>query len=242
MSHPPCPSPIISFFRGLTTGSSPGLLPCSFLKKTCSPQSSKGPLSMPSVPRLPQENSLSTSSSRSLPVLVEGLKDIHALDIIHADIKADNVLFLGPGTTEIEGTVAKEPTLADGTFESEGAQYPFFGRSPSSPKFHGMLLLSYRKPFRWYSAILVLLCGRTGRNLREISVHVHCVPPRIGSYGLSVTYELLTGHIPLSPSHALTGETLKGSVIEKPQLKDQYFDSEGNPAKSKMNPYPRQTL
>ena len=35
------------------------------------------------------------------------------------DIKADNVLFLGPNTVEIEETIAKEPPLidVDGSFE-----------------------------------------------------------------------------------------------------------------------------
>ena len=59
--------------------------------------------------------------------------------------------------------------------------------------------------------------------------------------------------------YALTGETLKGSIIEKARLKDQYFDSEGwsffystrdlffifdpgNLVKAKMNSYPQQTL
>ena len=32
------------------------------------------------------------------------------------DIKADNLLFLGPNMTEIEETITKEPALLDGTF------------------------------------------------------------------------------------------------------------------------------
>ena len=32
------------------------------------------------------------------------------------DIKADNLLFLGPNMTEIKEMITKEPTLLDGTF------------------------------------------------------------------------------------------------------------------------------
>jgi serine/threonine-protein kinase SRPK3 len=50
------------------------------------------------------------------------------------DIKADNILFLGPNTTEIEETIAKEPTLVDGTFEFKGTQYPILRSQPFWPK------------------------------------------------------------------------------------------------------------
>ena len=50
------------------------------------------------------------------------------------DIKADNILLLGPDTTEIEETVAKEPTLVDGTFELEGTKYPILRSQPFRPK------------------------------------------------------------------------------------------------------------
>ena len=50
------------------------------------------------------------------------------------DVKADNVLFLGPDMTEIEETIAKEPTLVNGTFEFEGKQYPILRSQPFWPK------------------------------------------------------------------------------------------------------------
>jgi serine/threonine-protein kinase SRPK3 len=66
--------------------------------------------------------------------VVEALKVIHVLDIIHADIKADNVLFLGPNTAEIEETIAREPPLVDGTFEFKGTQYHILRSQPFRPK------------------------------------------------------------------------------------------------------------
>ncbi|KAF8344617.1 kinase-like protein [Amanita rubescens] len=200
--------------------------------------------------------------------VVEGLKAIHALDIIHADIKADNVLFLGPSMTEIEETIAKEPTLVDGTFEFEGTQYPILRSQPFWPKISWdaspfvsetiQVVLSDLGAALWAnkpkpSGDIGACALRAPENLirsecgKEIDIWaVGCM-----------TYELLTGQILFRPQptedltvdesllllqYALTGETLKGSVVEKARLKDQYFDSEGNLVKGKMNPYPRQTL
>ncbi len=46
------------------------------------------------------------------------------------DIKADNVLFLGPNTAEIEEMIVKEPPLIDGSFEFKGVQYPILQSQP----------------------------------------------------------------------------------------------------------------
>lgn len=43
-------------------------------------------------------------------------------------------MFLGPDVTEIEEIIAKEPTLANGTFEFEGKQYPILRSQPFWPK------------------------------------------------------------------------------------------------------------
>ena len=52
----------------------------------------------------------------------------------YTDIKADNVLFLGPDMTEIEEKIAEEPTFIDGTFEFEGKKYPILRSQPFRPK------------------------------------------------------------------------------------------------------------
>jgi serine/threonine-protein kinase SRPK3 len=50
------------------------------------------------------------------------------------DVKADNVLFAGPDTAEIEEAIAREPPLVDGTFEFKGTQYPILRSQPFRPK------------------------------------------------------------------------------------------------------------
>jgi len=81
--------------------------------------------------------------------VVESLKVLHSLNIIHAGrcnntpnhfvytylhIKADNVLFLGPNTAEIEEMIAKEPPLIDGSFKFQSGQYPILRSQPFHPR------------------------------------------------------------------------------------------------------------
>ena len=49
---------------------------------------------------------------------------------IYIDIKADNILFLGPNTAKIEEIIVKEPPLIDGSFEFKGVQYPILQSQP----------------------------------------------------------------------------------------------------------------
>jgi len=57
-----------------------------------------------------------------------------SLILICIDIKADNVLFLGPNTAEIEETIAKEPPLIDGSFKFQRVQYPILRSQPFHPR------------------------------------------------------------------------------------------------------------
>ena len=85
--------------------------------------------------------------------VLKSLKVLHLLNIIHADmhnniisilttllihicidIKADNILFLGPNTSEIEETITKEPPLIDGSFKFKRMQYPILQSQPFQPR------------------------------------------------------------------------------------------------------------
>jgi len=127
------------------------------------------------------------------------------------DIKADNVLFLGPNTAEIEETIAKEPPLIDGSFTFQSGQYPILRSQPFHPR------ISWdASPFVAETIQVVLsdlgagmqtlipsgginicnatsqLCGQISQNLQVTLVRSRCVHLRISS-GLNAARRLTFG-------------------------------------------------
>src|SRR6266545_7624324 len=117
---------------------------------------------------------------------------------IYIDIKADNILFLGPNTAKIEETIVKEPPLIDGSFKFQSGQYPI----PQSQSFHPRISWD-TSPFVAETIQVVLsnlgagmqilissgginicnttsqLCGQISQNLQVTLVHSRCVHLRI---------------------------------------------------------------
>ncbi|KAI0046144.1 kinase-like protein [Auriscalpium vulgare] len=202
---------------------------------------------------------------------LEAVRFLHARDIIHAgmwplrshshlilveccvDIKADNVLFSGPSTSEIEEIIAKEPPVIDGTFEFEGKQYPIMRSQPfpsrmpwdSSPfdaetiatvlsDLGSALFLNKPMP----SGDIGAFALRAPENV----IRAEC-GKAIDIWAIGcMTYELLSGQILFQPTpsddltpdesllllqYSLTGETLNKELVEQSRVREQYFDDEG---------------
>ncbi|KAI0062438.1 kinase-like protein [Artomyces pyxidatus] len=200
--------------------------------------------------------------------VVEALKALHSRNIIHADLKADNVLFLGPSTAEIEETIAKEPPLIDGTFEFAGTQYPILRSQPFHPTISWDATPFVVKTIRVVLSDLgAALCADKPKPSGDIGAFALRAPENIirAECGKEIdvwaigcmTYELLTGQILFQSQpttnltadesllllqYAVTGETFDKTLIEQSRVKTQYFDREGNLLKAKTSSYPRQTI
>ncbi|THH30814.1 hypothetical protein EUX98_g3376 [Antrodiella citrinella] len=200
--------------------------------------------------------------------VAESLKFLHSIKIIHADVKADNVLFLGPDTAEIEEAIRQAPSQVEGTFEFEGNSYPILRSQPFQPK-----LGWDTSPFDAETIMVVLSdlgaalwadrpkppadIGAFALRAPENVIRAEC-GKEIDIWALGcMTYELLAGEILFRPQptaditpdesllllqYALTGETLSKDLVEQSRVKERYFDSEGNFIKVITSPYPRQTI
>ncbi|GJJ15014.1 hypothetical protein Clacol_009287 [Clathrus columnatus] len=60
---------------------------------------------------------------------VEALEALHLRNIIHADLKADD-LFWAPNMTSIEEMIDKNPPILDGTFTTDNGEYPILRPEP----------------------------------------------------------------------------------------------------------------
>ncbi|KIY48695.1 kinase-like protein [Fistulina hepatica ATCC 64428] len=188
--------------------------------------------------------------------VVDALKVLHACHIIHANVKADNVLFVGPDTAEIEEAIANEPPRIEGSFEFEGKEYPILRSQPFEPK------ISWDASPFIAETIMVLLSdlgagtsssrpkppGDIGAFALRAPENIICaeIGKEIDVWALGcMAYELLAGEVLFRPQPikgltadesllllqiTLTGETLDKTLVEQSQAKEQYFDAEGGRA------------
>ncbi|GJJ15012.1 hypothetical protein Clacol_009285 [Clathrus columnatus] len=200
--------------------------------------------------------------------VVDALQVLHSRNIIHADIKADNLLFLGPDTAEIEETIARDPPLVDGTFTFNDTEYPILRSQPFQPK------ISWNATPFIAETIQVVLSdlgvalwadrpkppgdiGAFALRAPENIIRAEC-GKEIDIWAIGcMTYELLAGEILFQPQSipdltpdesllllqvAVTGETLSKDVIDQSRVKDKYFNREGALIHSRKNAYSRQSV
>ncbi|THH32277.1 hypothetical protein EUX98_g1924 [Antrodiella citrinella] len=180
--------------------------------------------------------------------VAESLKFLHSIKIIHADVKADNVLFLGPDTAEVEETIRQVPPQVEGTFEFAGKSYPILRSQPAfQPK-----LGWDTSPFD--AETIHALWAHRPKPLADIGafapenvIRAEC-EKEIDIWALGcMTYELLADEILFQPQptadippdesllllqYALTGDTLTKDLVEQSRVRERYFDSEGQSSSS----------
>ncbi|GJJ14843.1 hypothetical protein Clacol_009111 [Clathrus columnatus] len=198
---------------------------------------------------------------------VEALQRLHSLDIIHADIKASNLLFFDLGSHQIEGIIARDPTSYGNVYTFNGTEYPTLKTQPFQPA------LSWDATPYDAETIQVNLSGLGAAlwaerpNSGNIGTFELRAPEIIirSKYGKEIdiwaigcmTYELLTGqtlfrplvipdHTPdeslLMLQFAVTGETLSKDVVDQSGVRDKIVDHEGILIHSKKNIYPPQSI
>ncbi|KAI0761641.1 kinase-like domain-containing protein, partial [Trametes elegans] len=186
---------------------------------------------------------------------LEGLKQLHELDIIHTDLKLDNILFNSVGSDKsVDDQLREDPPAVESEFEVEGKKYPVFRSQP------------LRHSFTWDASpldaeIMQFTIADLGQAQRagqqptvdEFSAYSLRAPelllrsdfgPKIDIWALGcITYELLTGRWLFAPEEGdewsleddhlakmleLTDERFSPAMLERAQLRSQYLDDQGN--------------
>ncbi|KDR77473.1 hypothetical protein GALMADRAFT_65701 [Galerina marginata CBS 339.88] len=186
--------------------------------------------------------------------VVESLVSLHAAQIIHTDVKPDNVLFAeGTAPQSIEKLLEDNPVSVNGEFELHGVQYPII---LSQPVPH---------PFRWddrptevelYSVMLADLgsaqwadkepttriVGAIGLRAPEVILGPN-FDNKVDVWAVGcMAFELLTGHWLFNPQSGstwsteddhlakmieVTGETFSESMLSASPKSAEYFDKDG---------------
>ncbi|KAF9066091.1 kinase-like protein [Rhodocollybia butyracea] len=186
---------------------------------------------------------------------LEGLAQLHEINIIHTDLKLDNILFnMIRGDPHVEEQLSSESVIEDGEVEVKGQKYPILR---SQPIHHG-----YAWDVTPFLAELMSFCltdlgqaQRAGEQpiVNEFSAYALRAPelllrsdfgPKIDIWALGcITFEMLTGRWLFAPKAGsdwsleddhlakmveLTGEKFSASMLQRAHFRDRYFNENGD--------------
>ncbi|KZT01577.1 kinase-like protein [Laetiporus sulphureus 93-53] len=171
-------------------------------------------------------------------MLVEALVQLHAMRIVHTDVKLDNLLFgnsLYPSDDGLSRFLESHPAETDGSFELDGESYPILKSQPI-PNGHSW----DTSAFEAENVIIYLMDYGQAQRAGEQPT-ADC----FGAYALRTpeTFELLVGRWLFHPDEGedwsleddhlakmieITGQRFPVSLLERAQRRKDYFDDAGN--------------
>ncbi|GBE83460.1 hypothetical protein SCP_0505090 [Sparassis crispa] len=203
------------------------------------------------------------SPTKSLPsylvkniisLTLQGLMQLHSLDIIHTDVKTDNIMVGGVGDdARIETFLTSEPVAVEGEFELDGEKYPLCRPQPIPHQF------SWNSSPHHAEIITITLIGLgqaqwagkqptvdqfSAPSLRAPEIILQSsFGPKLDIWSIGcITFELLTGRWLFNPEEGedwtveddhlakmmeLTGESFTPEVLQHARRRQDFFDDSG---------------